>query len=224
VLRCEKWRAPEAEPRGRRAKASSKQRRAARLCMDFYTHSTTLFSRSLSFVATPPPPPPVPSRFPSKRGAALPSFLAPFFESLPLQTNKQQQEFRLQKRPVLFVALSLFEKLKARRSKLPCLSESLDLMRLARQRTLAMPCVCRQRQRPPLGGTTAWRKCCSTAYCELGAMVPHRRAFALIGSHSSCFSGLASSTDLLSSCLLMEELVRHPHVRSQICGGLAPAF
>jgi hypothetical protein len=38
----------EAEPR--RAPSKSKQRRAARLCMDLYTHSTTLLSRSLSFV------------------------------------------------------------------------------------------------------------------------------------------------------------------------------
>jgi hypothetical protein len=39
--------------------------------------------------------PPAPSRFPSKSGAALPSLLASFFESLPLQTNKQQEEFSL---------------------------------------------------------------------------------------------------------------------------------
>jgi hypothetical protein len=39
--------------------------------------------------------------------------LAPFFESLPLQTNKQQEEFSLQKRPVLFVALFLFEKVES---------------------------------------------------------------------------------------------------------------
>jgi hypothetical protein len=78
---------------GRRAKPSSKQRTAARLCMDLYTHSATLLSRSLSFVANHPPP--AHSRFPSKRGAALPSLLAPFFESLPLQTNKQQEEFSL---------------------------------------------------------------------------------------------------------------------------------
>jgi hypothetical protein len=57
VLRCEKWRAPEAEPR---APSKRKQRRAARLCMDLHTHSTTLLSRSLSFVATPPPPQPPP--------------------------------------------------------------------------------------------------------------------------------------------------------------------
>ena len=81
------------------------------------------------------PAPPAPSRFPSKRGAALPSLLAPFFESLPLQTNKQQEESRLQKRPVLFVVLFLFDKLKARRSKLPCLSEALDLM----QSTVSLP-------------------------------------------------------------------------------------
>jgi len=101
--------------------------------MDLYTHSIT--PRSLSFVATQPPP--APSRFPSinKRGAALPSLLAPFFESLPLQTNKQQEESRLQKRPVLFVVLFLFDKLKARRSKLPCLSEALDLM----QSTVSLP-------------------------------------------------------------------------------------
>jgi hypothetical protein len=61
--------------------------------------------------------------------------LAPFFESLPLQTNKQQEEFSLLKPPVLFVALFLFEKLKARRSKLPCLSEALDLM----QSTVSLP-------------------------------------------------------------------------------------
>ena len=90
--------APEAEPRApsktKQQAASSKQRTAARLCMDLYTHSATLLSRSLSFVANHPPPP-APSRFPSKRGAALPSLLAPFFESLPLQTNKQQEEFSL---------------------------------------------------------------------------------------------------------------------------------
>jgi hypothetical protein len=103
--------------------------------MDLYTHSATLLSRSLSFVANHPPPPPAHSRFPSKRGAALPSLLAPFFESLPLQTNKQQEESRLQKRPVLFVVLFLFDKLKARRSKLPCLSEALDLM----QSTVSLP-------------------------------------------------------------------------------------
>ena len=102
--------------------------------MDLYTHSATLLSRSLSFVANHPPPP-AHSRFPSKRGAALPSLLAPFFESLPLQTNKQQEESRLQKRPVLFVVLFLFDKLKARRSKLPCLSEALDLM----QSTVSLP-------------------------------------------------------------------------------------
>jgi hypothetical protein len=67
--------------------------------MDLYTHSTTLISHSLSFVATQPPPPPRPRPrprplpFPAKRGAALPSLLAPFFESLPLQTHKQQEEF-----------------------------------------------------------------------------------------------------------------------------------
>jgi hypothetical protein len=61
--------------------------------------------------------------------------LAPFFESPPLQTNKQQEEFSLLKRPVLFVALFLFEKLKAQRSKLPCLSEALDLM----QSTVSLP-------------------------------------------------------------------------------------
>jgi hypothetical protein len=65
----------------------------------------------------------------------LPSLLAPFFESLPLQTNKQQEEFSLLKRPVLFVALFLFAKLKARRSNLPCLSEALDLM----QSTVSLP-------------------------------------------------------------------------------------
>ena len=45
---------------GRRAKPSSKQRTAARLCMDLYTHSATLLSRSLSFVANHPPPQPPP--------------------------------------------------------------------------------------------------------------------------------------------------------------------
>jgi hypothetical protein len=44
-------------------------------------------------------------RFPSKRGAALPSLLAPFFKSLPLQTNKQQVECSLSKRPFLSVDL-----------------------------------------------------------------------------------------------------------------------
>jgi hypothetical protein len=34
-------------------------------------------------------------------GDAELSLLAPFFESLPLKTNKQQEEFSLQKRPVL---------------------------------------------------------------------------------------------------------------------------
>jgi hypothetical protein len=42
---------------GRRARASSKQRTSARLCMDLYTHSATLLTRSLSFVANHPPPP-----------------------------------------------------------------------------------------------------------------------------------------------------------------------
>jgi hypothetical protein len=87
----------EAEPRAP-SKSKSMQRRAARLCMDLYTHSTTLLSRSPSFVACSYP---APSRFPSKRGAALPSLLAPFFESLPLQTTKQQEELSLQKCPIL---------------------------------------------------------------------------------------------------------------------------
>jgi hypothetical protein len=75
VLRYEKWRAPEAEPR---APSKSKQRTAdsgAALQGFIYAlhHPPLSFSRSLSFVATPPPHP-SPSRFPSKRGAALPSF------------------------------------------------------------------------------------------------------------------------------------------------------
>jgi hypothetical protein len=96
----------EAEPRA--PSKSKQQRRAARLCMYLYTHSTTLLSRSLSFVACSYP---APSRFPSKRGAALPSLLAPFFESLPLQTNKQQEELSLQKRPLISIGLFLFASL-----------------------------------------------------------------------------------------------------------------
>jgi hypothetical protein len=37
--------------------------------------------------------------------------VAPFFKSLPLQTNKQQEELSLQKRPLLSVALFLFASL-----------------------------------------------------------------------------------------------------------------
>jgi hypothetical protein len=98
VLRCEKSRAPEAEPR---APSKSRQQAAdsgaAFFAWIYYirTPPLALLSRSLSFVATHPPPPPAPSRFPSKRRAALPSLLAPFFESLPLQTNKQQTTTRV---------------------------------------------------------------------------------------------------------------------------------
>jgi hypothetical protein len=77
-----------------------------------------------SYIRTPPLPslalsplyPPLPSRFPSKSGAVLPSMLAPFCELLPLQTNKQQAECSLSKRPLLSVALFLF----ARVIRLPC--------------------------------------------------------------------------------------------------------
>ena len=63
--------------------------------MDLYTHSATLLSRSLSFVANHPPPP-AHSRFPSKRGAALPSLLAPFFELLPASLANEQTTRRVQ--------------------------------------------------------------------------------------------------------------------------------
>ena len=85
--------APEAEPR---APSKTKQQAAdsgAALHGFIYALRHSPLSFSLLLVATHLPP--APSRFPSKRGAALPSLLAPFFESLPLQTNKQQDEFSL---------------------------------------------------------------------------------------------------------------------------------
>jgi hypothetical protein len=61
--------------------------------------------------------------------------VAPFFKSLPLQTNKQQEELSLQKRPLLSVALFLFASLAKKKqqqakfslSKRPFLSVALFL-------------------------------------------------------------------------------------------------
>jgi hypothetical protein len=130
VFCCEKLRAPEAEPRAPR---KSKQRRAARLCMDLYTHSTTTLSRSLPFGATPPPAaprPPPPPNFPLNAVMrCLPCLLLSSSRLFPCKRtiNKESSAFK-SGRPVLFVALFLFAKMKARRSKLPCLIEAMDLM------------------------------------------------------------------------------------------------
>jgi hypothetical protein len=84
--------------RGRAPGAEQKQVAESGAALHEFIYAPPTTPRPLvisPLVLPPPPPPPPPSRFPSKRGAALPCLLAPFFESLPLQTNKQQEEFSL---------------------------------------------------------------------------------------------------------------------------------
>jgi hypothetical protein len=75
---------------GRRAKASSGERRGFAW---IYIRTPPPSSLVLSPLSLPSPP--APTRSPSKRGTALPPLVALFFESLPLQTNKEQGEFSL---------------------------------------------------------------------------------------------------------------------------------
>ena len=104
-----------ARARGRAPRAPSKKQKqvaesGAALHEFIYAlhHPSLLFSLLCSY-----PAPPAPSRFPSKRSAALPSLLAPFFESLPLQTNKQQEEFSLYKAPGPFRCIVLIREVES---------------------------------------------------------------------------------------------------------------
>jgi hypothetical protein len=138
VLRCEKRRAPEAEPR---APSKAKQAAESGAALHGFIYAYALHHSPLSFSLLCSYSPPAPSRFSSERGAALPSLLAraclySFLRVASLANKQTTRRIPPSKaRPVLFVALFLFEKLKARRPKLPCLSEALDLM----QSTVSLP-------------------------------------------------------------------------------------
>jgi hypothetical protein len=138
VLRCEKWcvvRAIWRPSPGSEQKQKQAAESGAALHAFIYELHRALISRSLSFVACsypatqPPPDSPLnvaliclpclflsSSRFPCKRTnkkkssafKSARSFSLPCSYSPPLQTNKQQAEFSLSKRPFLSVAVFLF--------------------------------------------------------------------------------------------------------------------
>ena len=123
-MACARGRAPGAE-----------QKQVAESGAALHEFIYALHHPPLSLLCSYPAPPPPPDSPLNVALRCLPCLLLSSSRFPCKQTNKQQQEYRLQKRPVLFVVLFLFDKLKARRSKLPCLSEALDLM----QSTVSLP-------------------------------------------------------------------------------------